>query len=231
MQRLDALADSNLRDTLLFVRGQPRPVTAGEVADALATPRTVARWRLERLTAAGLLVARFERRSGRSGPGAGRPAKTYTAAPETAPIEFPPRRYELLLSLLVNALPPRTRVVQLDAVGAAFGRELARAARLRPASTIRTGLERVCRALGELGFHAALDAVSSQEAVIVSATCPLRPLVVTEPATRALDIGMWRGLVAAAIGDGGTPAVGCETESCLDAGEPCRIRIRLAGDE
>ncbi|MDQ3888998.1 MAG: hypothetical protein M3312_00390 [Actinomycetota bacterium] len=231
MHKLDALGNPNLRETLLFVRGQPRPVAADEVAEALATRRTVARWRLERLAAAGLLVARFERRSGRSGPGAGRPAKTYAPAPETAPIEFPRRRYELLLSLLVNALPRRARGAQLEAVGAAFGRELARAARIRPASTVRTGLERLCRGLGELGFQAALDSVSSQEAVIVSATCPLRPLVLTVPAARELDVGMWHGLVAVAIGDRATPGLVCETENCLDREEPCRIRVRVGSDE
>jgi predicted ArsR family transcriptional regulator len=61
----------------------------------------VARWRLEKLVEAGLLVIGLERRSGRSGPGAGRPAKTYAPVAETAAIEFPRRRYEALLGLLL----------------------------------------------------------------------------------------------------------------------------------
>src|SRR5215213_1694609 len=95
--------------TLLFVRSRDGPVTAAETAAALGIHRTVARWRLERLAEAGALVRAFERRTGRTGPGAGRPSKTYAVAPETTQTEFPARRYDELVSLLIAALPPRGR--------------------------------------------------------------------------------------------------------------------------
>src|SRR5437764_11233350 len=113
MDRLDVLGDPSLRKAVLFVRAQPRPVTVDEAAAALEMPRTVARWRLERLAEAGMLATGFERRTGRSGPGAGRPAKTYAAAVETTALEFPRRRYETLLGLLVDALPRRRRAGRL----------------------------------------------------------------------------------------------------------------------
>jgi predicted ArsR family transcriptional regulator len=228
MQRFDALGDQAVRETLTFVRSQPRPVTAAEVAEAVGAPRSVARWRLERLVAAGLLVADFERRSSRRGPGAGRPSKTYAAAPETEALEFPPRRLELLLSMLVDALPTRARPARLHEIGADFGKELARAAGLKKAATLATGLERVCRGLRRLGFHAAVESVSATEAVIVSATCPLRPLVVEKPAARDLDAGMWVGLLGAAVKDQRLQGLVCETEECLQHGSPCRIRLRWA---
>ena len=87
--------------------------------------RNVARSRLERLVAAGLLASTFERRSGRNGPGAGRPAKTYAVRPGLEAIEFPSRRYETLLGLLLDALPAAARTERLRGVGAAFGDELA----------------------------------------------------------------------------------------------------------
>jgi predicted ArsR family transcriptional regulator len=222
--RLDALGDAGLRAALLYVRSTPAAVTAADVANGLGLAHSVARSRLERLLAAGLLVSSFERRSGRTGPGAGRPAKAYAPAAETDAIEFPPRRYEALAALLLARLPSRGRARDLLEVGIAFGADLATAARLRPGGTLRTAPARICRGLGELGFHAAVESSSSTGAVIVSATCPLRPLVSSEPKARAIDEGMWRGLIEAATGDGNAHIL-CRTHGCLHAGELCRIEI------
>jgi predicted ArsR family transcriptional regulator len=224
VDRLDALGDPALRSIVLLVRATAKPVTADEVATRLDISRSVARWRLERLAEAGLVTAEFERRSGRSGPGAGRPAKAYAAAPETSAIEFPRRHYEGLVGRLVDALPQRGRRRHLDRVGYAFGLELGQAARLRPATTIRASLERLCRGLGRLGFHAAVESCRDDEAVIVSATCPLRP-VVAETEARALDAGMWRGLLAAAASPAVAATARCVTHGCLDAEAPCRIVV------
>jgi len=226
VDRLDALRDRELRRTLLFVRGRPRPSTAAEVSAALGVPRSVARWRLEKLVAAGLLQAEFERRTGRSGPGAGRPAKTYAPRPETLPIEFPRRRYEALIGLLAGALPGPERAQQLEAVGNAYALELAAAMRVRPAKTLRTAAARVCRGLGRLGFHAAVEAATATKATFVCATCPLRPVVVSDPEAAAIDAGMWRGLVGAALA--GDVAVECSTHDCLDLDKSCRIRVTVA---
>jgi predicted ArsR family transcriptional regulator len=223
------LGDPALRGTVLFVRAQGRAVTADEVAAQLGVPRSAARWRLERLAEAGLLITGFERRSGRRGPGGGRPAKTYAAAAETEAIEFPRRRYELLIGLLIGSVPQRRRGKELAQVGYEFGAELARAARVRSAPTARAGLERVCRALGSLGFQATVESASDEEAVIVSATCPLRPLVQADPEARAIDEGMWRGLFAVAAGRSSASRVVCRTHDSLDGDHPCRIVVELAG--
>ncbi|HET7130165.1 MAG TPA: helix-turn-helix domain-containing protein [Gaiellaceae bacterium] len=225
MDRLDALGDAALRSTVLFVRAARRPVTADDVASRLDVSRSVARWRLERLVNAGLVTVGFERRSGRTGPGAGRPAKTYAAAPETSAVEFPPRHYEALVGGLVGALPRRGRAKHLDEVGYAFGLELGRAARLRPAATFRASLDRLCRGLGRLGFQASVESADDDRAVIVSATCPLRPVVVSDPDARSLDSGMWRGLLAAAAGGNAAARARCSTRDCLDAMAPCRIVV------
>ena len=81
MDWLEAVGDRELRTTYTDVLAQARPVTADDVAASQATHRNVARSRLERLADAGLLIRGYERRSGRAGPGAGRPAKTYSVAP------------------------------------------------------------------------------------------------------------------------------------------------------
>jgi predicted ArsR family transcriptional regulator len=228
MHRLDALGNPGLRATLAFVRSRQDPPSADEVAAELGLSRSVARWRLERLVESELLEPQFVNRSGRRGPGAGRPAKTYAVAPETGALEFPPRRFEELLRLLIEALPVRGRGRRLDEVGFAFGSELARAARLRPATRAATALERVCRALGALGFQAAVESLTGDRAVLVTPTCPLRPLVVGAPAARDVDQGMWRGLVAGALQGLDPSGVRCETHECLSGNAPCRILIRLA---
>lgn len=216
------MGDPDLRVVLLFVRAQPRAVTSADVAETLALPRTVARWRLEKLLDAGLLTTGFERRSGRSGPGAGRPAKTYAPAADTAAIEFPRRRYEELLRVLLDAVPRRRRAAQLEQVGIAYGRALAAAVPLRRMATVPRALEHLCHGLSELGFHAAVDSITPERAEIVTATCPLRPLVFAESETRAIDQGMWRGLVEATTKKA---TVSCRTRDCLHAESPCRIRI------
>jgi len=228
VERFDALGQPGLRETILFVRASVRPVTAAGVASALGVPRTAARWRLERLADAGLLLTGFERRTARAGPGAGRPAKTYAVAAETSQIEFPPRRYEQLIRLLVDTMPPRGKPTRLAGVGREFGRELARAAQLRPARTLASGLQRACAALGRLGFQASVASVSEDAAVLTTPTCPLRPLVVADTRARAIDEGMWSGLVAAALRGTAEAAVRCRTHECHEADAPCRIEIRLA---
>lgn len=229
MHRLDAIGDRELRETLLFARAQALPVTADDVAAAQRIHRNVARGRLERLADAGLLIASFERRTGRAGPGAGRPAKTYRVAPELAALEFPERRYERLIGLIADALPERTRRERLRDSGIAFGRELSREAGLRSGKSFRPALERVCTALGRLGYQAAVAEVTEDRAVITTATCPLRPLVRAEPGLAEVDRGMWTALAAVALQDTGVEEIGCETSRCERDDTYCRVLLSLRG--
>jgi len=196
MDRLSAVGDPRLRSALEFVRSQERCVTADELAAEDRVHRNVARSRLERLAAAGLLE------TGTSREGVGRPAKTYRAAPELEAIEFPAHHTAELVGLLAEGRG------DLRDVGAAFGRRLATAAGLHKART----LDDVCAGLRRLGFQASRDGDS-----IVTPTCPLRPLVAAEPRLAAIDEGMWSGLV-------GTRAR-CGISGCLDPSSPCRITI------
>jgi predicted ArsR family transcriptional regulator len=172
-----------------------------------------------------LLTASFERPAGRAGPGAGRPAKVYSPTPDTTAIEFPARGYPELVGLLVDALPaPR-----LSEIGVRFGDALASTAGVAPALDARTGLERLCAALGEVGFQARVEHVEEGRAEIVTPTCPLRPLVVANPAVAEVDHALWRGLVAAAIEGVRVEHVACEAHDCLDPCASCRIAVSLAG--
>jgi predicted ArsR family transcriptional regulator len=225
MDALEAVGDPELRTALLWVRARAQPVTADELAAAEDVHRNVARSRLERLVGAGLLAAGYERRSGRTGPGAGRPAKIYSVAPQLEAIEFPLRRYELLFGLLVDQLPRSGRPGRLRAIGVEFGGALAQAAGVRPAKRLRTGLERMCAAVGRLGYQATLVELAGDEAVIATPTCPLRPLVRERPEAALVDRGMWAGLATAALASRDASAVSCETRDCLDDHSSCRVRL------
>jgi predicted ArsR family transcriptional regulator len=226
MDELEAVGDPELRSALLYARSRDRPVTADELAGAQSVHRNVARSRLERLVAARLLEPGYERRSGRAGPGAGRPAKTYTVVPSVEQIEFPPRRFETLLGLLVSALPDATRARMLRDVGEAFGRELAATARLGRFRSPQRAIAAVCRASASLGYQATLERVDGQTAVITTPTCPVRPLVRTHEDAAEIDRGMWAGLVDHALGGKSAARVECHTAGCLEGGI-CRISIRL----
>jgi len=227
MDRLDTIGGGALRAALLYVRGSAAPVSADDAAEALGIHRSVARGRLERLLRAGLLETTFARRSGRTGPGAGRPAKLYSAAPEPEALEIPPRRLPTLVARLLDEVPAEGREAALRRAGEDFGRELARAARLRPRARLDDALERVCVAVRSLGFHAALDRVEDDTAVISTPTCPLRPLVVERPEAAHIDRGMWAGLVERGVRGARADSVECETHSCLDGGEVCSVVIRV----
>jgi predicted ArsR family transcriptional regulator len=226
MDWLEAVGDQELRATLSYALAQPRPITADELAGSQQTHRNVARSRLERLANAGLLTRGFERRTGRAGPGAGRPAKTYAVAPHLRSIEFPQRRYEKLFALVVDSLAKQSRRERLRALGAAFADELLRTVRLRRAKTLAVGAERICAAVRELGFQATMAEAGERVAVIETATCPLRPLVGECAEVAEIDRGMWAALASRALDGVDLARVACDTHFCHGDGV-CRVTLDI----
>ena len=89
-----ALAEPTRRRVYDVVVAARRGLTRDEVAEAVDLARNTAAFHLDRLAEEGLLTATFERRTGRSGPGAGRPAKIYTRAAQDVAVSLPPRHYD-----------------------------------------------------------------------------------------------------------------------------------------
>ncbi|MGH9057380.1 MAG: helix-turn-helix transcriptional regulator [Acidimicrobiales bacterium] len=79
-------------------------VSRDGVAEALALPRSVAAFHLDRLAEAGLLEVDYRRPPGRGGPGAGRPAKWYRRGGGEVSVSLPERRYNLAASILAEAV-------------------------------------------------------------------------------------------------------------------------------
>jgi predicted ArsR family transcriptional regulator len=227
LDRLAAAGDPQLRRILLYARRRRDPFTAAEAAMELDVHPNVSRSRLDRLTEAGYLIVTLERRGGRRGPGAGRPAKVYRVAPELEGVEFPDRRFAELISLLVERVPTRGRPKALREAGEDFGRRLATTAGLRPSRSVATGLEHVCEALGSLGFQASMVSLEGDRAELASPTCPLRPLVVECPDANGIDQGMWAGLVERGVRGVSADRVECETPRCLTRDAACSVLLSL----
>jgi predicted ArsR family transcriptional regulator len=78
-------------------------------AEALELARSVAAFHLDKLVDAGLADVRFERLTGRSGPGAGRTAKVYRRSDTEIGVSLPERRYDLAGGLLAEAVERSSR--------------------------------------------------------------------------------------------------------------------------
>ncbi|MET8450405.1 helix-turn-helix domain-containing protein [Streptomyces sp. NPDC005209] len=83
---------------------RPGPVSRDEAAAALGLARQTAAFHLDRLADESLLDVVYERRSGRAGPGAGRPAKLYRRSATQVYVSLPERHYEIAGRLLAQAV-------------------------------------------------------------------------------------------------------------------------------
>jgi predicted ArsR family transcriptional regulator len=99
-----ATLDQPVRRDLYRLAAERGRLTRDEAADALGLPRSVAAFHLDKLAESRLLDVAFERTSGRSGPGAGRPSKVYSPSDEETSVSLPDRHYDLAGSLLAAAI-------------------------------------------------------------------------------------------------------------------------------
>lgn len=99
-----SLAEPVRRALYEYVAGRGVPVSRDEAASATGVPRHACRFHLDRLVEDGLLEAEYRRLSGRTGPGAGRPAKLYRRVPDEVAVSLPERHYDLAGSLLAKAV-------------------------------------------------------------------------------------------------------------------------------
>ena len=101
---LASLAEPTRRALYLYVRDQGTAVSRDEAAAGVGVPRHQAKFHLDKLADDGLLEVEFARRTGRQGPGAGRPAKLYRRGSRELAVTLPERRYELAGQLLARAI-------------------------------------------------------------------------------------------------------------------------------
>lgn len=155
IDRIALLREPVRRKLYAHVRTSARPVSRDQAARAVGVSRSLAAFHLDRLAEAGLLEVEYRRLSGRTGRGAGRPAKLYGRTETRVAAAVPPTAYALAGDLLIEAL--RTRRADEgpeDAIRRAsrdLGVRLAED--LRPELGRGAGWSRVRRAMELLGFE------------------------------------------------------------------------------
>jgi predicted ArsR family transcriptional regulator len=164
-----------------YVAGQGQPVARDEAAAAVGISRSLAAYHLDRMVDDGLLEVSFARRSGRSGPGAGRPAKLYLRSARELQISLPPRDYELAARLLAKAVDTertgRARA-SLEESARALGRDLAAETKRRRSQGKRAKPEAVVEAvLAQRGYEPFHD----EEGAIRLRNCPFDRLAEAHP--------------------------------------------------
>ncbi|MCW2585561.1 MAG: hypothetical protein JWN55_1077 [Frankiales bacterium] len=139
-----ALADPARRQVYEFVSQAPAPSGRDDAAQALGIGRSLAAYHLDRLVDQGLLTVTYARRTGRTGPGAGRPAKLYARAPVEVVVQLPPRDDQFVAHLLATAIEHDRSGSARDALrtvtrstGQALGEQLAG----NTVSDVLTGLQ------------------------------------------------------------------------------------------
>jgi predicted ArsR family transcriptional regulator len=197
-----------------FVSGRAEPVRRDEAAAAVGIGRALAVYHLDKLVESGLLAACYRRPPGRSGPGAGRPAKVYSRSGGEFMVTVPPREYELAAGLLVQAVAAdfsgRSRAALHDAarqLGADLGKRH-RAEGAQGGDGRRLALE---SALSEHGFEPRHDDAGT----VRMRNCPFRRLAELQSEVVChMNLAMIRGLVAGLGATGLNPALDPEPEHC-----------------
>ncbi|MEV0672422.1 helix-turn-helix domain-containing protein [Mycobacterium sp. NPDC050441] len=108
MSALSTLDDPLRRELYQLVADSDEPVSREDAAAAAGIGRTLAAYHLDKLADAELLAVTYQRPDGRSGPGAGRPAKLYSLAERELAVSVPPRDYQLLAGILVASIEQDT---------------------------------------------------------------------------------------------------------------------------
>jgi predicted ArsR family transcriptional regulator len=204
LEQLAALAEPVRRRLYHYVTSRPDAVGRDEAAGAAGVSRALAAFHLDRLVEDGLLTAEYRRLTGRTGPGAGRPAKLYRRALGDVAVSLPPRDYRLAAGVFADALDGG----DIHAAAHERGRAIGAAAREQH----RDGeLEAV---LAQAGYQPFRDGSGD----IRLANCPFHELAATH---RGLTCGMNLALLEGVLD--GLAAEGVEARLDPQPGRCCVV--------
>ena len=201
LSALSALGEPSRRGLYDYIASAGDWVGRDEAADAVGIQRGVAAHHLDRLADEGLLEVDYQRLTGRTGPGAGRPAKVYRRSRSDFEITLPPRDYEFAGRLLADAIADaqttgRDVSEAVDHAAKSAGRHLGKAmterrGRGRSAASARKA------ALDVLSQHG-FEPHEEEDGTVVLRNCPFHLLAKTHT---DLVCGMNHCLIDAAIAE------------------------------
>ena len=225
LSAIGSLQDPVRRSLYQYVISQQGEVGREEAAAAVGIQRQLAAFHLDKLAEAGLLDTSYRRLGGRTGPGAGRPAKVYRRSSSEHVVSLPPRHYDLAADLLAGAVEeadnPSARAA-LKNVARRFGRRVGEELRSHLGS--RAGRERrfaeLSAALNRYGYEPRRDGRALR-----LTNCPFHALA---EGHRDLVCGMNLDLVNGVLEGMGS----ADLEPCLDRrpGECC-VTVKLRADK
>ncbi|MEU6590026.1 helix-turn-helix domain-containing protein [Streptomyces sp. NPDC046881] len=179
---LGTLSDPVRRRLYRHVAAAPEEVGRDAAAEAAGISRSLAAFHLDKLVEAGLLAVSFRRLSGRTGPGAGRPAKVYRRAEGEHAVSVPPRSYDDAGRLLAEVVE-----------NAGLDRELQAAARAAGAAQPDARADDVVAALRARGYEPFWDGETLR-----LRNCPFHALATEFPALICgMNLALIEGLVPA----------------------------------
>ncbi|MET9600460.1 helix-turn-helix domain-containing protein [Streptomyces sp. NPDC006459] len=202
MKDIDAIAvlqDPVRRRLYEYVVAQGREVGRNEAAEAAGVARTLAAHHLDKLTQAGLLESGSRRLTGRSGPGAGRPAKVYTRARVERSVSLPARDYRTAAELLAEAADE----AGLDAALCASARRRGEA--LRGSAAPCGGLAEAMEVLAARGYEPHLEGAEGEcgteggaAPVVRMRNCPFHAVAERfPPLVCGMNLALLEGLLGA----------------------------------
>src|SRR5215207_8306032 len=139
-----ALGEPVRRTLYRYVVSQRAPIGREEAAAGVGVAHHTAKFHLDKLVEDGLLDVEYRRPPGRTGPGAGRPAKLYRRADREIAVSLPERRYDLAGRVMAEA------IIEAQRAGAPVDETLTEAAR-------SAGREIGEQARSRLGAHGSQD--------------------------------------------------------------------------
>ncbi|HST47775.1 helix-turn-helix transcriptional regulator [Jatrophihabitans sp.] len=204
-----------------YVAAQPGPVSREQAAGGVGVAHHVAKFHLDKLEEDGLLEVEFRRPDGRTGPGAGRPAKFYRRAGHDIAVSLPERHYELPARLMAQAISDSTasdRPVAATlqaaarATGRPWGRRAGSTARRRPGPD--QPVAAVCEVLAAEGYEP-----RAGSGVITLGNCPFASLAREHTElVCGMNLDLMRGLLDGLAEDPDRPSEGAGSSSAEGAG-------------
>lgn len=178
-----SLADPTRRRLYLYALSRPEGTGRDEAAEATGISRALAAFHLDRLIADGLLVAEYRRLTGRTGPGAGRPAKIYRRSSKEFAFSVPPRNYELLARLFAEAVSSAAETPVEGLLSAAYELGFGLGTEERRALGPRPGRDRLLAAAARVLEINGFEPRMQSEGCLVLGNCPFGPV-----ATEYMDL-------------------------------------------
>ena len=192
IEAIVVLQDPVRRRLYEYVVAQGHEVSRNEAAEGTGIGRTLAAFHLDKLVDAGLLDTESRRLTGRSGPGAGRPAKLYRRSGAEHHISVPARDYRTAADLLAEVADGARLDVELRAAAVREGRAV------RGAAGPIEDLDTVRAVLSARGYEPRMDA---DGAVLRLVNCPFHVLSERHPALICgMNLALLEGLVEGAEG-------------------------------